>query len=157
MPREHSLSRDWDAHDAWESWWQPNPLKITSQLIQKQGPRLMNVTVLFFYLSYYARKVLLWVLKENGDNLFRCSVKVDNKTLVDEGAFDLDGFVDISLRGFGILPSQKCDDWSLSETIRISLHNEGEADLRGAETPETDHCSNGQSSHRTWNHHCTRT
>ena len=64
----------------------------------------------FFYLSYYARKVLLWVLKENGDNLFRCSVKVDNKTLVDEGAFDLDGFVDISLRGFGILPSQKCDD-----------------------------------------------
>ena len=30
----------------------------------------------------------------------------------------------------------------------ISLHDEGEVELRGAETPEKDHFSNGQSTHR---------
>ena len=62
-----------------------------------------------------------------------------------------------SLSGFGILLSQKCDDRSLSETMPISLHDEGEVELRGAETPETDHFSNGRSTHRAWNHHCSWT
>ena len=62
-----------------------------------------------------------------------------------------------SLRGFGILLSQKCDDRSLSETMPISLHDEVEVELRGAETPETDHFSNGRSIHRAWNHHCSWT
>ena len=30
----------------------------------------------------------------------------------------------------------------------ISLHDEGEVELRGAETPETDHFFNGRSTHR---------
>ena len=90
----------------------------------------------FLYVSYYARKVHLWVLKPNGDTLFRCSQWVDDKTLIDEKAFDLNSFFNKGLRGFGILPRQKCEDRSLSATMLISPDYESEADLRGEETPE---------------------
>ena len=92
----------------------------------------------FLYVSYYARKVHLWVLKPNGDTLFRCSQWVDDKTLIDEKAFDLNSFFNKGLRGFGILPRQKCEDRSLSETMLISPDDESEANLRGEETPETE-------------------
>ncbi|CAH3130218.1 unnamed protein product [Pocillopora meandrina] len=91
----------------------------------------------FLYISYYYRKVRLWVLKSNGDTLFRSSEVVDDKTLIAEKAFNLNSFFDQDLRGFGILPAHKCEDRSLSETMPISLHDQSEADLRGEETPET--------------------
>ncbi|XP_066014909.1 tetratricopeptide repeat protein 28-like [Pocillopora verrucosa] len=91
----------------------------------------------FLYISYFDRIVLLWVLKSNGDTLFRSSEVVDDKTLIAEKAFDLNSFFDQDLRGFGILPAHKCEDRSLSETMPISLHDQSEADLRGEETPET--------------------
>ena len=43
----------------------------------------------FLYISYYDRRVSLWVLKANGDILFRQSEEVDDKTLMTETAFDL--------------------------------------------------------------------
>ena len=91
----------------------------------------------FLYISYYDRIVRLWVLKSNGDTLFRSSEVVDDKTLIAEKAFNLNSFFDKGLRGFGILPAHKCEDRSLSETMPISLHDQSEADLRGEETPET--------------------
>ena len=91
----------------------------------------------FLYISYYGRIVRLWVLKSNGDTLFRSSEEVDDKTLIAEKAFNLNSFFDQGLRGFGILPAHKCEDRSLSETMPISLHDQSEADLRGEETPET--------------------
>ena len=91
----------------------------------------------FLYVSYYDRIVRLWVLKSNGDTLFRSSEVVDDKTLIAEKAFNLNSFFDQDLRGFGILPAHKCEDRSLSETMPISLHDQSEADLRGEETPET--------------------
>ena len=92
----------------------------------------------FLYISYYDRRVSLWVLKANGDILFRQCEKVDNKTLMDEKVSDLNHFFKLSLHRFGILPQQKCEDRSLSETIPMSLHDENEADLRGEDTKETE-------------------
>ena len=92
----------------------------------------------FLYVSYYERDVHIWVLKPNGDTLFRCSQWIDDKTLIAEKAFDLNSFFNRGLRGFGILPRQKCEDRSLSETMLISLDDESEANLRGEETPETE-------------------
>ena len=92
----------------------------------------------FLYISYDDRRVSLWVLKANGDILFRQCEKVDNKTLMDEKVSDLNHFFKLSLHRFGILPKQKCEDRSLSETIPMSLHDENEADLRGEDTKETE-------------------
>ena len=92
----------------------------------------------FLYISYDDRRVSLWVLKANGDILFRQCEKVDNKTLMDEKVSDLNHFFKLSLHRFGILPKQKCEDRSLSETIPMSLHDENEADLRGDDTKETE-------------------
>ena len=92
----------------------------------------------FLYISYDDRRVSLWVLKANRDTLFRQSEKVDDKTLIAGKAFDLNSFFDRSLHHFGILPKQKCEDRSLSETIPMSLHDENEADLRGEDTEETE-------------------
>ena len=89
----------------------------------------------FLYISYDDRKVSLWVLKANGDGLFRQSEEVDNKTLIAAKAFDLDSFFNTSLDHFG---KQKCEDRSLSETIPTSLLDENEADLRGEDTKETE-------------------
>ena len=92
----------------------------------------------FLYVSYYERDVHIWVLKPNGDTLFRCSQWIDDKTLIAEKAFDLNSFFNRGLRGFGILPRQKCEDRSLSETMLISPDDESETNLRGEETPETE-------------------
>ena len=46
-------------------------------------------------------------------------------------------FFNKSLHRFGVLPIQKCEDRSLSETMPISLHDESQVDLRGEETQET--------------------
>ena len=92
----------------------------------------------FLYISYDDRRVSLWVLKANGDILFRQCEEVDKKTLMDEKVSDLNHFFKLSLHRFGILPKQKCEDRSLSETIPMSLHDENEVDLRGEDTKETE-------------------
>ena len=89
------------------------------------------------YISCYDRVVLLWVLKTNGDILFR-KAKVDEDTLRAELVVDLDGVFQKSFRRFGILPKHYCEDRSLNETMAISLHDESEASLRGEETQNTD-------------------
>ena len=91
----------------------------------------------FLYISYEDRRVLLWVLKTNGDILFRISEAVDDKSLIAEKAFDLNSFFNKSLHRFSILPNHKCEDRSLSETMPTSPYDEGEADLRGEETQDT--------------------
>ena len=104
--------------------------------VDKISNKERHSTVL--YVSYYERKVHIWVLKPNGDTLFRCSQWVDDKTLIAEKAFNLNSFFNKGLRGFGILPRQKCEDRSLSETVLISPDDESETNLRGEETPETE-------------------
>ena len=89
------------------------------------------------YISYYDRVVFLWVLKTNGDILFR-KAKVDEDTLRAELVVDLDGVFQKSFRSFGVLPKRICEDRSLSETMSISLHDESEAPLRGEETQNTE-------------------
>ena len=91
----------------------------------------------FLYISYEDRQVLLWVLKTNGDILFRISEAVDDKSLIAEDAFNLDSFFKKSLHRFGILPNYKCEDRSLSETTLTSPYDESEADLRGEEAQDT--------------------
>ena len=91
----------------------------------------------FLYISYEDRRVLLWVLKTNGDILFRISETVDDKSLIAEDAFNLDSFFKKSLHRFGILPNYKCEDRSLSETTLTSPYDESEADLRGEEAQDT--------------------
>ena len=91
----------------------------------------------FLYISYEDRRVFLWVLKTNGDILFRISEAVDDKSLIAEDAFNLDSFFKKSLHRFGILPNYKCEDRSLSETMPTSHYDESEADLRGEETQDT--------------------
>ena len=90
----------------------------------------------FLYISYYDRDVFLWLLKTNGDILFR-EATVDEDTLRAELVVDLDGVFQKSFRSFGILLKQNCEDRSLSETMPISLHDESEAPLRGEETQST--------------------
>ena len=92
----------------------------------------------FLYISYDDRRVSLWVLRANGDTLFRQCEDVDDETLRAEKVFDLNSFFNASLYRFGILPKQKCEDRSLSETIPMSLHDQNEADLRGEDTKETE-------------------
>ena len=91
----------------------------------------------FLYISYEDRRVFLWVLKTNGDILFRISEAVDDKSLIAEDAFNLDSFFKKSLHRFGILPNYKCEDRSLSETTLTSPYDESEADLRGEEAQDT--------------------
>ena len=91
----------------------------------------------FLYISYEDRQVLLWVLKTNGDILFRISEAVDDKSLIAEDAFNLDSFFKKSIHRLGILPNYKCEDRSLSETTLTSPYDESEADLRGEEVQDT--------------------
>ena len=91
----------------------------------------------FLYISYYDRVVFLWLLNTNGDIFFR-KATVDENTLRDELVVDLDGVFQKNFRSFGILPKQICEDRSLSETMPISLHDEGQATLRGEETQNTE-------------------
>ena len=91
----------------------------------------------FLYISYYDRDVFLWLLNTNGDIFFR-KATVDEDTLRAELVVDLDGVFQKNFRSFGILPKQICEDRSLSETMPISLHDEGQATLRGEETQNTE-------------------
>ncbi|XP_022802204.1 tetratricopeptide repeat protein 28-like [Stylophora pistillata] len=90
----------------------------------------------FLYISYSDRMVSLWVLKANGDAVFRQSEEVDDKTLMAEDSFDLNSYFNKSIRGFGVLPTQKCEDQSFNETMPIL--NESEADLRGDQAKDTE-------------------
>ncbi|PFX12083.1 Tetratricopeptide repeat protein 28 [Stylophora pistillata] len=92
----------------------------------------------FLYISYDDRRVFLWVLKANGDILFRYSEEVDDKTLMAENAYDLNTYFNKSIRGFGVLPRQKCEDRSLTETMPILTQDESEADLRGEKAEDTE-------------------
>ncbi|XP_022777935.1 tetratricopeptide repeat protein 28-like, partial [Stylophora pistillata] len=92
----------------------------------------------FLYISYDDRRVFLWVLKANGDILFRNSEEVDDKTLMAEDAYDLNTYFNKSICGFDVLPRQNCEDRSLNETMSILTQDESETDLRGekAKDPE---------------------
>ncbi|PFX18081.1 Tetratricopeptide repeat protein 28 [Stylophora pistillata] len=90
----------------------------------------------FLYITYSSRIVSLWVLKANGDTVFRQSEKVDDETLMAEGSFDLNSYFNKSIRGFGVLPSQKFEDQSCNETMPIL--SESEADLRGDQAKDTE-------------------
>ncbi|XP_022807186.1 tetratricopeptide repeat protein 28-like [Stylophora pistillata] len=92
----------------------------------------------FLYISFDTRDVSLWVLKANGDTLFRKAENVDDETLMDEKAFDLNSYFNKSIRGFGVLPQQKCEDRSFNESLQILLHDESEADLRGEQAEDTE-------------------
>ena len=46
----------------------------------------------FLYILYDDRRVYLWVLKTNGDILFRISEAVDDESLIAENSFNLDSF-----------------------------------------------------------------
>ncbi|XP_022777735.1 tetratricopeptide repeat protein 28-like [Stylophora pistillata] len=92
----------------------------------------------FLYISYHERWVFLWVLKANGDTLFRQSEEVDDKTLMAEDAYDLNTYFNKSIRGFGVLPKQKCEDRSFNETMPILTQDESEADLRGEKVKDTE-------------------
>ena len=52
----------------------------------------------FLYISYYDRRVSLWVLKANGDILFRQSEEVDDKTLMTETVYDLNSLFNSDAR-----------------------------------------------------------
>ena len=52
----------------------------------------------FLYISYDDRRVYLWVLKTNGEILFRISEAVYDKTLIAQKCFNLDSFFKSGLR-----------------------------------------------------------
>ena len=73
----------------------------------------------FLYISYYARRVSLWVLKANGEILFRRSEEVDDKTLRTETAFDLNSLFNKSFHRFGILLSQNKDSIEIERRLSV--------------------------------------
>ncbi|PFX13696.1 Tetratricopeptide repeat protein 28 [Stylophora pistillata] len=88
----------------------------------------------FLYISYVERHVYLGVLKANGDIFFRATDKVKVKTLIDEDVCDVEGvFKKSGAACFGVLPSEKCGDRSLGDSVTTSVHEKSRANLRGDE------------------------
>ena len=92
----------------------------------------------FLYVSYTERKVLLWVLKGNGDIFFRATDQVEIDTLIAEQVCDVEGIFKKSAAGFGVLPAANCEDRSLNDNVTTSLHEESRANVRGDETKDTE-------------------
>ena len=99
------------------------------------------------YISYFDQTVFLWILKTSGSIQFR-KVDVDKKTLytrLAKVAENLDEFFDImaeSLRDFGKLPEEVCEDRSLNgndtETSPESCQEESPAALQRGKPGDTD-------------------
>ncbi|CAH3043802.1 unnamed protein product [Pocillopora meandrina] len=96
----------------------------------------------FLYISYTDRKVLLWVLKANGDIFFRKTDEVKVETLIAERVCDVEGIFKKSAACFGcttcfdVLPAANCEDRSPDDKVTTSLHEESQANLRGNETKD---------------------
>ncbi|XP_066015313.1 tetratricopeptide repeat protein 28-like [Pocillopora verrucosa] len=91
----------------------------------------------FLYISYEDRRVLLWVLKANGDIFFRETDEVKIDTLIAERVCEVEGVFKKSAECFGVLPTANCEDRSLDDNVTTSLHEESQANLRGDETKDT--------------------
>ena len=89
------------------------------------------------YISYTDRRLLLWVLKTNGDIYIRENT-VNENTLRAELVVSVEGIFQKSAVSFGILPKENCEDRSLDENVRISLRDESRAPFRGNETEDTE-------------------
>ena len=76
---------------------------------------------LFLYIVYRERKILLWVLKANGDTCFRKTDEVEVETLIDERVCDVEGIF------------KKSDD-----NVTTSLHKVSRAYLQGGQTKDTE-------------------
>ena len=90
------------------------------------------------YISYEERRVLLWVLKANGELCFRVTDEVEVDTLIDEQVCNLEGIFKKSAAGFGVLPAANCEDRSLDDNVKTSLHDESRENLRADETKDTE-------------------
>ncbi|XP_066023167.1 tetratricopeptide repeat protein 28-like [Pocillopora verrucosa] len=90
------------------------------------------------YISYEEQRVLLWVLKANGELCFRETDEVKVDTLIDEKVCDLEGIFKKSATGFGVLPAANCEDRSLDDNVKTSLHDESRENLRADETKDTE-------------------
>ena len=90
------------------------------------------------YISYEERRVLLWVLKANGELCFRVTDEVEVDTLIDEQVCNLEGIFKKSATGFGVLPAANCEDRSLDDNVKTSLHDESRENLRADETKDTE-------------------
>ena len=96
------------------------------------------------YISYYDKKMFLWILKTSGVISFR-EITVDQKTLhkrFARPAENLDEFFAImagSFRSFGILPEEVCEDRSLNDIEPAEADSsleEGHAALRRGKDEE---------------------
>ena len=90
------------------------------------------------YISYEERRVLLWVLKANGELYFRVTDEVEIETLIAEQVCDVEEIFKKSAAGFGVLPAANCEDRSLDDNVTTSLHEESRANLQGDETRDTE-------------------
>ena len=92
----------------------------------------------FLYIVYRERKILLWVLKANGDTCFRKTDEVEVDTLIDERVCDVEGIFKKSAADFGVLPKANCEDRSLDDNVTTSLHKVSRAYLQGGQTKDTE-------------------
>ena len=88
-------------------------------------------------ISYYEHEVFLWVLKGNGDTFFRTTDKVSVNTLHADIVCDVEGIFKKSSLGFGVLPTENCEDQGLDDTAMTSVHEERRANLRGEQNEVT--------------------
>ena len=75
----------------------------------------------FLYISYTDRKVLLWVLKANGDIFFRKTDEVKVETLIAEQVCDVEGIFKKSAACFGVLPAANCEDRSPYDHVALKV------------------------------------
>ena len=75
----------------------------------------------FLYISYTDRKVLLWVLKANGDIFFRKTDEVKVETLIAEKVCDVEGIFKKSAACFGVLPAANCEDRSPYDHVAVNV------------------------------------
>ncbi|XP_066016582.1 tetratricopeptide repeat protein 28-like [Pocillopora verrucosa] len=92
----------------------------------------------FLYISYRERQVCLWVLKANGDISFRVNDEVQDRTLIPEKVYNVEGIFKKSAASFGVLPTANCEDRSLDGNVTTSLFEESRATLRDDESKETE-------------------
>ncbi|XP_066021422.1 tetratricopeptide repeat protein 28-like [Pocillopora verrucosa] len=103
--------------------------------IENIARRESNCVVL--YISYEDRRVLLWVLKANGDIFFRRTDEVKIDTLIAAQVCEVEGVFKKSAECFGVLPQGNCEDRSLNDNVTTSPNEESQANLRGDETKDT--------------------